>query len=64
MRKNDLNVQYYLQLIQFIYFSGTFDKDDETCADIAEFSACGTKLVIETVSFRHSFHTLHFTMQL
>lgn len=45
-----------------IHFLGTFDKDDETCADIAEFSACGTKLVIETVSYGHSFHTLHFTM--
>jgi len=26
----------------------TFDKDDKTCAAIADFSACGTKLVIET----------------
>ncbi|ODM90294.1 hypothetical protein Ocin01_16387 [Orchesella cincta] len=26
----------------------TFDKEDKTCSSIAEFSVCGTKLVVET----------------
>lgn len=51
-RKNDLTA-YYCNWV--FNFSGTFDKDDKTCSDIAEFSACGTKLVIETVSFSRRF---------
>jgi len=37
-----------LERLDKCFENRTFDKDDKTCSSVADFSACGTKFVIET----------------